>query len=376
MTPFATRFLSLCLLVALFSLARATLYVTEPVSSTTCYGGQTCTVTWLDDGAAPLLAEIGACYVGLYSTDKNVLVQQIEPVNVASVHSLEFIPDPSAGPNTSNYYIMFTSVELANYTQYSADFTLKSMSGIFAIPVPSDTSAIPVPTAVLNPPIDSIIPATTVIDVFSSVLAVSSPSSTVTTKSTTFSTTAVVPSSGLTTSRVSSSTSSVTPPILPSPSAMQSAAERSLAVMIPLYPLPFALDEDSEGGMGDDSSVIDHLAAQWEMEVSVYCFPKYRCEYRIPGSPAKVPNVHVGPGPRHYALLPCAPRMRASSPSNLVKITCDRKVLLFPLRAHLTKLPKIASPAVIPAAMPTMVPGDMEGPDPGASMDGWGLEML
>lgn len=41
--------------------------VNNPVATSICYGEQPCTVTWLDDGQAPLLSDIGACYVGLYN---------------------------------------------------------------------------------------------------------------------------------------------------------------------------------------------------------------------------------------------------------------------------------------------------------------------
>ena len=88
---------------------------------------------WLDDGDSPLLNTIGATFVGLYNGNgvrcfgfgafvyslahHQRLVQQIEPVNVQSVHSLTFTvcsfnqmrlpeisdnalqPDSAAGPD-------------------------------------------------------------------------------------------------------------------------------------------------------------------------------------------------------------------------------------------------------------------------------------
>ncbi|KII91792.1 hypothetical protein PLICRDRAFT_105118, partial [Plicaturopsis crispa FD-325 SS-3] len=65
----------------------------------TCYGGQPCTVQWLDDGSQPLLTSIGMSYVGLYTGDQH-LVQEIQPVDVSAALSLTFTPDPKAGPNT------------------------------------------------------------------------------------------------------------------------------------------------------------------------------------------------------------------------------------------------------------------------------------
>ncbi|KAI0356992.1 hypothetical protein OH77DRAFT_1399908 [Trametes cingulata] len=90
------------LLQSLFALSvQATLYVTQPRAAATCSGGKPCTVEWLDDGSVPLLAQIGPCYVALYNGD-HVLVQQISPVDISAVHSLQFTPDPNAGPNSDN----------------------------------------------------------------------------------------------------------------------------------------------------------------------------------------------------------------------------------------------------------------------------------
>ena len=80
------------------------------METTVCHGGQPCPVQWLDDGEEPLLATMGACYVSLYagnearlyvhnqfSTWTNVaqkLIQQIEPVDVSTTHSLNFTVKP------------------------------------------------------------------------------------------------------------------------------------------------------------------------------------------------------------------------------------------------------------------------------------------
>ncbi|KAI0657511.1 hypothetical protein C8Q70DRAFT_919389 [Cubamyces menziesii] len=83
------------------SLVQATLYVIEPTAGSTCSGGKPCTVAWLDDGTAPLLAEIGATHVALYNGE-HVLVQQIDPVDISVVHAFTFTPDPNAGSNSGN----------------------------------------------------------------------------------------------------------------------------------------------------------------------------------------------------------------------------------------------------------------------------------
>ncbi|KAH9936702.1 hypothetical protein B0H21DRAFT_878690 [Amylocystis lapponica] len=193
---------------------RAGLYVNDPVASTTCNGGQPCTVTWLDDGSQPLLSGIGACYVGLYNGN-NVLVQQIEPVDVASVHSLQFTPDPGAGPDSGTYYINFTAinpVDGARYIQYSAFFTMASMSGSFVSPIASDTSTLSVPSTVLSPPPNSVITPT------ASGSSNSGSSASIPTSS--LASTSAPSSSGMTTSRLSGSSSSSSP----SPSTSTSSA--------------------------------------------------------------------------------------------------------------------------------------------------------
>ena len=40
--------------------------MTSPTASTTCAGGQTCTVNWQDDGQDPNLDAFGDASVGLY----------------------------------------------------------------------------------------------------------------------------------------------------------------------------------------------------------------------------------------------------------------------------------------------------------------------
>ncbi|KIY69020.1 hypothetical protein CYLTODRAFT_350429 [Cylindrobasidium torrendii FP15055 ss-10] len=95
----------MALVLALFAFLQcmlsvhATLYVVEPRAGATCYGGQECTVTWLDDGATPLLTSYGMAQVGLY-TGNQQLVQTIQPLDVSQSLSLTFTPIPEAGPNS------------------------------------------------------------------------------------------------------------------------------------------------------------------------------------------------------------------------------------------------------------------------------------
>ncbi|TFY63729.1 hypothetical protein EVG20_g6196 [Dentipellis fragilis] len=114
--------LVLAFLFARFQGALASLYVINPSTTSVCHGGQPCTVDWLDDGELPLLSTIGACTVGLY-TGNMQLVQQIAPVDVSAGHTLTFTPNPEAGPNSKAYYIAFTSTVFSNNSQPFQTFT-------------------------------------------------------------------------------------------------------------------------------------------------------------------------------------------------------------------------------------------------------------
>ncbi len=58
-----------------------------PASGSTCHGGEECTVQWLDNGAAPLLASFGVCSVGLYTGD-NVRLSKRYPQKLVLIHAL------------------------------------------------------------------------------------------------------------------------------------------------------------------------------------------------------------------------------------------------------------------------------------------------
>ncbi|KAE9406505.1 hypothetical protein BT96DRAFT_810625 [Gymnopus androsaceus JB14] len=168
---YSLKALALALVVALdaFSAVQATLYVSldpiffanllrdiqviQPSSGSTCSGGQPCTVQWLDDGTNPLNSDIGVTTCGLYTGDMQ-LVQSIPAVNVANTQSLTFTPIPDAGPDSSDYYIAFTSQNLTvngtNFTGYSSFFSLNNMSGSFSSPLASATSTIPIPSTLTD----------------------------------------------------------------------------------------------------------------------------------------------------------------------------------------------------------------------------------
>ncbi|KAF9788055.1 hypothetical protein BJ322DRAFT_602236 [Thelephora terrestris] len=132
----------------------ADLYVNDPPTGRVCSGGQPCTISWVDDGVAPLLDAIKICYVALYNGNQ-ILIQEITPVDVSTARSLTFTPSPNAGPNSDTYYVNFTSVNPVNnnpYHQYTSFFTINNMTGSFDSPVPSITSPIPIPSSLLTPP--------------------------------------------------------------------------------------------------------------------------------------------------------------------------------------------------------------------------------
>ncbi|KAJ3882235.1 hypothetical protein F5051DRAFT_394909 [Lentinula edodes] len=133
-----------------FTAVQATLYVIQPSAGSTCSGGSPCTVQWLDDGTTPLNSNIGVTTCGLYTGDMQ-LVQTIDPVDVSSTQSLVFTPISDAGPDSSDYYIAFTSTNLeingTKYTSYSPFFSLNNMTGSFSSSVASATSSIPIPSS-------------------------------------------------------------------------------------------------------------------------------------------------------------------------------------------------------------------------------------
>ncbi|KAJ7188390.1 hypothetical protein C8R46DRAFT_1054633 [Mycena filopes] len=140
----------LLLLLHFALVARAGVYFIQPAQGSSCTGGAPCTLSWLDDGSAPFITDVGVVSAGLY-TGKQQLVQAIAPLNVADRHSIEFTPNAQAGPNSASYYIAFISThETVNGTQYAAFspfFALDGMSGSFSSPLASATHTFSVPAS-------------------------------------------------------------------------------------------------------------------------------------------------------------------------------------------------------------------------------------
>ncbi|KZT04895.1 uncharacterized protein LAESUDRAFT_727469 [Laetiporus sulphureus 93-53] len=122
--------------------ALGTVYVNSPVSGDTWAAGQNWTVSWLDDGNKPSLADFGDAEVAIYvgtETAQTSVQTIVASVNVASTASIVFTPDPAAGPDGEYYFIRFQSLSAKdpNNTAYPAEafsalFTLTDMTGTFS----------------------------------------------------------------------------------------------------------------------------------------------------------------------------------------------------------------------------------------------------
>ncbi|KIJ14745.1 hypothetical protein PAXINDRAFT_180915 [Paxillus involutus ATCC 200175] len=98
------------------ALVQGYIYVTNPVQSTTCSAGQSCSVEWIDNGESPLLSAIAECEVGL-CMGEYALAQAFPSVNVATSSSFTFTPSPMH--NTSS----------VDYNGFSGSSTLDGMTG-------------------------------------------------------------------------------------------------------------------------------------------------------------------------------------------------------------------------------------------------------
>jgi len=116
------------------------LAVTLPTVSTTCTGGQPCSVKWQDNSQRVSLAQQGSCTIALYvgSVNQQSFLQPIAyptPINVATTTSIDFVVDPTVGENGKSYFIRFSSVTLKDganpYLSFSSMFTLDGMTGTF-----------------------------------------------------------------------------------------------------------------------------------------------------------------------------------------------------------------------------------------------------
>jgi len=126
---------------ALAGSALANVFITSPVASTTFTAGQQATVNWQDDGLSPNLTSFGASLIGIYTGNANqqTLLQTISSsVDVSTISSVNFTPDGTIGPDSNEYFVRFTSINLKDATNsqfpeeaFSAKFTMTGMTGTF-----------------------------------------------------------------------------------------------------------------------------------------------------------------------------------------------------------------------------------------------------
>jgi hypothetical protein len=126
---------------SLISVAFATVYVTAPVATTTYQAGKNASVNWMDNNVPPTLAQFGLSKISIYvgNAKQQTSLQLLNPgIDVSQASSINFIPDPTIGPDGSEYFIRFESLKFkVNGTQdpaeaFSALFTLSGMTGTFA----------------------------------------------------------------------------------------------------------------------------------------------------------------------------------------------------------------------------------------------------
>ncbi|KAH9990205.1 hypothetical protein BJV74DRAFT_878072 [Russula compacta] len=135
---------------AVAPLVHATVYVTDPVATSSLPAGQPTKITWQDDGKSPNLTAFGLASIGLYAGNQNqqTLLQTIATnVDVANVSEVAWTPDASAGPNFNSYFIRFTSNSLPDASNaqfpaeaFSAKFALTGMTGNFNASVQAEIS--------------------------------------------------------------------------------------------------------------------------------------------------------------------------------------------------------------------------------------------
>jgi len=140
------------LVLSLASAAFATVFVTAPVASSVYSGGQSAVVSWQESGSAPLLQQFGLAKISIYTgnAQQQTSLQVVNPsVDVSTISSVNFIPDPTIGPNGNHYFIRFQSLNITDPTQaqttalaFSAQFTLNNMSGTFSASILSEIAGL------------------------------------------------------------------------------------------------------------------------------------------------------------------------------------------------------------------------------------------
>jgi len=132
-------------LLAYVSAAFAVPFITQPIATTSYAAGQPGTVKWQDNGSEPSLAKYGPCAISIYAGNalQQTRLQSLNAsVDVSKVSEIQFTPDATIGPNSSEYFIRVESLSLKDPSQpqypalaFSAKFTLTGMTGTFSADV-------------------------------------------------------------------------------------------------------------------------------------------------------------------------------------------------------------------------------------------------
>ncbi|KAF7370178.1 hypothetical protein MSAN_00648400 [Mycena sanguinolenta] len=135
---------------ALASSAHAALFITSPTQTISFVGGQPANITWMDDSNQPPLSSFGLAKISIYagnSIDQTELQSISNSTDVTNPLFITFIPDPSIGPDSSEYFIRFESLTVKDSTDPTASllafshvFTMSGMTGAFDAEVLSEIS--------------------------------------------------------------------------------------------------------------------------------------------------------------------------------------------------------------------------------------------
>lgn len=128
-------------------MAFATVYVIEPVATTKYPAGVPgAVVSWQDDQKTPSLAMFGLASISIYvgnAIQQTKLQVLSNSTDVSTTSSITFTPDPTIGPDGSDYFIRFESLSgkdsaSAPFEAFSAKFTLTGMTGNFSASVQAE----------------------------------------------------------------------------------------------------------------------------------------------------------------------------------------------------------------------------------------------
>lgn len=107
--------------LVLASTASAAIFTGRPANATVGVGGETFRLSWLDDGKAPSLAEIGQTKIELCigSRATHECPQVAGTVNVGAQKDLNFTVDANIGEDGQYYFFKYTG---NNFVGYSTRF--------------------------------------------------------------------------------------------------------------------------------------------------------------------------------------------------------------------------------------------------------------